>query len=89
MIRTTRPGEVGAGQAATTAAALLRKAIGTAEAITWSQIVNPAHDVLDVVRLRRESRSLDVVLMIDRLDIPLAPDGTMNAIARTQEVSDG
>ena len=80
---------VDAGQAVTTAAALLRKATGTAEAITWSQIVNPAHDVLDVVRIRRESQALDVVLMIDRLDIPLSPDGTMNAIARTQEVADG
>lgn len=78
-----------AGQAATTAAALLRKATGVAEAVSWAQIVNPAHDVLDVVRLKRDAKSLDLVLLIDRLDIPLEPEGVMSAVARTQEVDGG
>jgi hypothetical protein len=75
-----------AEQAAVTAAALLRKATGQSESVSWGQIVNPAHDVLDVVRLKRQAKSLDLVLLIDRLDVPLGPEGTMNAVARTQEV---
>lgn len=76
-----------ADQAAVTAAALLRKATGQSEAVEWSQIVNPAHDVLDVIRVKRES--LDFVLLIDRLDVPLSPSGVMTAIARSQEITDG
>jgi hypothetical protein len=75
-----------AEQAAVTAAALLRKATGQSESVSWGQIVNPAHDVLDVIRLKRQAKSLDLVLLIDRLDLPLGPDGTMSAVARTQEV---
>jgi len=78
-----------ADQAAVTAAALLRKATGTSESVEWSQIVNPAHDVLDVIRVKREARDLDYVLLIDRLTIPLAPSGTMSAVARSQEIENG
>lgn len=87
-----------AEQASQTAVALLRKATGVAEAVSWGQIVNPAHDVLDVVRIRRSPSTtdgsaattpLDLVLLIDRLDVPLGPEGVMTAVARTQEVSDG
>jgi hypothetical protein len=74
-------------QAVVTAEALLRKATGQSEAVDWAQIVNPAHDVLDVIRVRRES--LDFVLLIDRLQIPLAPSGVMSAVARSQEVTSG
>ena len=74
-------------QAAVTAAALLRKATGQTEAIEWGQIVNPAHDVLDVIRVKREA--LDLVLLVDRLQLPLAPSGVMSAVARSQEVNDG
>lgn len=88
-----------AAQATQTALALLRKATGVAEAISWGQIVNPAHDVLDVVRIQRSSGSatdggspttpLDVVLLIDRLDVPLSPEGIMTATARAQEIDGG
>lgn len=87
-------------QATQTALALLRKATGVAEAVSWGQIVNPAHDVLDIVRIKRSpARSdeggeavttpLDLVLLIDRLDVPLGPEGVMTAVARTQEVDGG
>jgi hypothetical protein len=76
-------------QAAITAAALLRKATGTSEAIEWGQIVNPAHDVLDVIRVRRRERNLDYVLLIDRLTIPLSPSAVMSAVARSQEIDNG
>ena len=55
----------------------------------WGQIVNPSHDVLDVIRLRRQERNLDFVLLIDRLQIPLAPSGEMSAVARSQEIDNG
>lgn len=76
-------------QAAITAVALLRKATGTSEAVEWAQIVNPAHDVLDVIRVRRQERDLDYVLLIDRLTVPLSPSGTMSAVARSQEIENG
>jgi hypothetical protein len=88
-------------QAAVTAAALLRKATGQSEAVEWAQIVNPAHDVLDVIRVKRDTVNLaglglrtgavplDFVLLIDRLQVPLAPSGVMSAVARSQEVTDG
>lgn len=76
-----------ADQAAVTAAALLRKATGQSEAVEWGQIVNPAHDVLDVIRVKRGD--LDFVLLVDRLDVPLAPSGVMAAVARSQEITDG
>lgn len=73
-------------QAATVAASQLRQQLGRAETIDWSAVVNPAHDVLDVVRLVRPSQDLDAVLIIDRLEVPLDPAGSMRAAARVREV---
>ena len=73
-------------QAATVAASQLRQQLGRAETISWGQIVNPAHDVLDVVRLVRPSQDLDAVLLLDRLEVPLDPGGSMSAGARVREV---
>lgn len=75
-----------ATQAATAAAAQLQRELGRSEAVEWSQIVNPAHDVLDVVRLTRPAVTLDAVLLIDRLDVPLDVGGQMRAVARVREV---
>lgn len=74
-------------QAATAAAAQLQRELGRSEAVEWSQIVNPAHDVLDVVRLSRPALTLDAVLVIDRLDVPLGASGQMKAVARVREVA--
>lgn len=73
-------------QATTVAASQLQKELGRAETVEWSQIVNPAHDVLDVVRIVRTGQALDALLVIDRLDVPLAASGTMKAVARVREV---
>lgn len=73
-------------QAATVAASQLRQQLGRAETISWGQVVNPAHDVLDVVRLLRPSQDLDAVLLIDRLEVPLDPAASMSAAARVREV---
>lgn len=77
---------VDADQAATVAASQLRQQLGRAETIDWSQVVNPAHDVLDVVRIIRSPQDLDAALIIDRLDVPLDAGASMRAVARVREV---
>lgn len=62
----------------------LKKVIGASEKITWDQIVNPAHDVFDLVKITRSPVGVDKVLMLDAISIPLAPSGTMNAIGRSR-----
>lgn len=66
------------------AIAELRKVIGASEKITWDIIVNPAHDVYDIVKITRSKTGIDSNLMIDALSIPLSPTATMNAIGRTR-----
>ena len=69
--------------AATTAAiAELRKVVGASEKITWDAIVNPAHDVFDLVKIVRSPSGIDAVLMLDAISIPLAATSTMNAVGR-------
>lgn len=62
----------------------LKKVIGATEKITWDQIVNPAHDVYDLVKVTRSPVGVDKVLMLDAISIPLAATATMNAIGRSR-----
>lgn len=71
-------------EAQAAAQAELRKRIGATEKIEWGQIVNPAHDVYDLVQLTRGPSKVNAVLMLDSLTIPLEPDGTMSAVARAR-----
>jgi hypothetical protein len=66
------------------AIAELRKVIGASEKINWDFIVNPAHDVFDIVKITRGPSGVNSNLMIDALSIPLSPTATMNAIGRTR-----
>jgi hypothetical protein len=66
------------------ARAELKKVIGASEKITWDQIVNPAHDVYDLVKVVRPSSGVDRTLVLDAITIPLAPTATMNAVGRTR-----
>ena len=72
------------GEAQEAAIAELRKVIGATEKISWDQIVNPAHDVYDLVKIVRDPSGVDAILMIDAITIPLSPQNTMNAIGRTR-----
>ena len=72
------------GEAQTAALAELRKVIGAAEKIEWSQLVNPAQDVFDLVRVVRTPSKVDAVLMLDSVTIPLRADQTMSAVARSR-----
>jgi hypothetical protein len=66
------------------ASAELKKVIGASEKITWDQLVNPAHDVFDLVKVTRSPVGVDKILMLDAISIPLAASGTMNAIGRSR-----
>jgi hypothetical protein len=72
------------GEATSAAQAELRKVLGAAEKITWDQVVNPAHDVYDIVKIVRDKSGVDRNLVIDSISIPLSPASTMNAIGRTR-----
>lgn len=75
-----------AEQAGTVAASQLRQQLGRAETVDWSQVVNPAHDVLDVIRLVRPSQDLDALIILDRLEVPLDASASMRATARVREI---
>jgi hypothetical protein len=66
------------------AIAELRKVIGALEKISWDQVVNPAHDVYDLVKITRTPSGVDATLMLDSITIPLSPQNTMNAIGRSR-----
>ena len=61
---------------------LLGRYTGAAEEISWSQIVNPAHDVYDIVQVQNSGARINVVLIIDSMSIPLSPTESMSAKAR-------
>ena len=71
-------------EATEAAKAELKKVLGSTEKITWDQIVNPAHDVYDLVKVTRSPIGVDKVLTLDAISIPLAASGTMNAIGRSR-----
>jgi hypothetical protein len=62
----------------------LKKVIGASEKITWDAIVNPAHDVYDLVKIVRSASGVNSTLMLDAISIPLAATSTMNAIGRSR-----
>jgi hypothetical protein len=71
-------------EATEAAKAELKKVIGSTEKITWDQIVNPAHDVYDLVKITRTPVGVDKILTLDSITIPLDAKGTMNAIGRSR-----
>lgn len=73
-------------QATQVATSQLQRELGRTESVEWSQVINPAHDVLDVIRITRPASNLDAVLLIDRLDVPLDAGSTMRAVARVREL---
>lgn len=71
-------------EAQTAAVAELRKVIGASEKIDWNQLVNPAQDVYDLVKVVRSPSKVDATLVIDALTIPLSAEATMSAVARSR-----
>jgi hypothetical protein len=70
-------------QAQATADAMLRKELGAAESVSWTQVQNPAHDAYDVIAITRPEVGVDARYVIESLSIPVA-GGTMTGSARTR-----
>ena len=66
------------------AQAELLKVIGATEELSWNQIVNPAHDVYDIVTITRPASGVKNAFIIDALTIPLDPSSTMSAVGRNR-----
>jgi hypothetical protein len=68
------------------ATSLLNTYIGAQESISWQGIVDPSLDVNDVVYVKSNGAKVDRLVILDTLDIPLEPEATMTAKARTVRV---
>lgn len=75
-------------QAQATAQEWLPQVTGVMEAVEFEQVVNPALDVGDVIRVVNETARLDAHLTVDTLAIPLEPSGVMTCVARSRALSE-
>lgn len=74
-------------QAQAAAEALLRRASRrSVESLDITQIVNPAHEEGDIIRVIDEDTGINALCMIESLTIPLEVGGTMSVSARTGRV---
>ena len=73
-------------EAVRAAASLLNTYIGSQEVINWDSLVDPSLDVQDVVYVKSNGAKVDRLVIIDTLDIPLKPNASMKADARTVRV---
>lgn len=71
-------------QARTSAAALLRRNLGVPYNVDFSAVPNPALEPLDPVNVTFSYRDRSEVHVIEKLNIPLTPDGGMSASTREQ-----
>ena len=71
-------------QADAAASERLRRNLGTGGKLSWGQIVNPAHDASDVVRVTRPLLNVDDVFVIDSITLPLTASESASAIGRTR-----
>lgn len=68
------------------ASSVLNRYLGAQEEVNWKALVNPAHDANDVIYMSNVGAKVNRVIIIDALEIPLDPNGTMSAKARTVRV---
>lgn len=73
-------------EAVIAASSLLNLYIGAQETISWNSMVDPTLDVQDVVYIKADGAKVDRVVIIDSLSIPLSPEESMSAVARTVRV---
>lgn len=73
-----------ADQAAAAAQAMLDRAAGAVETISWAQVVNPAHDCDDVLVVTEAGSGTNVRLSLDALTVPLAADQPMTGSGRSR-----
>jgi hypothetical protein len=77
-----------AEEAIKAATALLDTYKGAQENISWRGIVDPTLDVNDIAYISTNGSKVDRVVIIDQLEIPLTPAGSMSANTRTVRVVD-
>lgn len=65
----------------------LQRTLGISEAVSFTALVDPSLDVGDRVRLRDADLGIDGTYRIDRLDVPLDPDGAMSVGARVRRIA--
>jgi len=68
------------------AISLLNIYVGSQEVINWESLVDPTLDAQDVVYVKSNGSKVDRLVIIDSIDIPLTPKGSMSANARTVRV---
>lgn len=73
-------------QADAAAAALLARSSGRSEVVSLDGIPNPAFDAGDVIRIIRSTIGLDALCVLDTIDIPLEPGGTMRLGTRQRKI---
>lgn len=70
------------------ATSVLNRYLGAQETVSWQSLVNPAHDVNDVVYISNVGAKVNRIIIIDSIDIPLEASGNMTARARTVRLLD-
>lgn len=70
-------------QADAAAAERLKRRLGRGVKLSWDQVVNPALDAGDIVRVVRPALATDRQFVIDTLTIPLRAEEPMKATGRT------
>ena len=68
------------------AESLLNIYVGSQEIIEWQSLVDPTLDANDVVYVKSVGSKVDRLVIIDSIIIPLTPEGSMSANARTVRV---
>lgn len=75
-----------ATQATAWATAILNKNLGTSELVRFNAIVNPAHEVGDLIGIDRPRSKVLNVYVIDKLTIPLVVQRVMEVATRRRKV---
>lgn len=76
-------------QAEAAASERLRRNLGTGGKLSWTQVVNPAHDGSDVVAVTRPAINVNDIFVIDSLTIPLKAGSAGQAAGRTRVLIEG
>ena len=70
-------------QATAAGEAILRRATGLVEGVSWTSLVDPAVDVGDIVAVVNPAVRVNRVMVLDSVTVPLGPAEAMSAVART------
>ena len=63
--------------------------LGAQELLSWTQVVNPAHDVWDLVRVERDRIKASADVVFDSVTIPLGAQSPMTVVGRSRAVWTG